>query len=242
MQLLHHVGTYSSNSCFFIVGSDTAVMAIYRVWFPSELVQSYIRICDRFYSDDLKVFYEPGDKVPALPQKWIDAFESPQLDYLKMDEESWNYTISIWRVLNIDLGARRPKLQKRYPFPLPMIARIVPFVISFWNSLKGGGDTITKLLDRCKENVRSETIVATARLFLYFGVLFHRIHQWCGARKDLDFYASVEHARDANNKRATFACSLTLLCELLISQSQRASVKSTSVGLDSEQSQTIHYN
>jgi hypothetical protein len=245
MQLLHHAGTYGSNSCFFIVGnSDTAVMAIYRVWFPSELAESCIRICDRFYSDDLKVFCEPDDEVPALPQKWNDAFESPQLGYLKMDEESWNYTISIWRVLNIDLCARRQKLQTKYPFPLPVIACIVPFVISFWNSLKGGGDTITKLLDRCKERnvgIRSETIVATAPLFLYFGVLFHRIHQWCGARKDLDFYASVENARDANNKQATFACSLTLLCELLISQSRRASVKSTSVGLDSEQSQTIHY-
>jgi hypothetical protein len=126
--------------------------------------------------------------------------------------------------------------------PLPALARIVPLVISTWNALKGGGDTITKLLDRCKEQVgiRSECVMALARLLLYFAVLFHRINQWSHAKVDLDFYPSAEHARDANNKRASFYKSLTLLCEMLISQARRATLVGGGEAAFDEL--TVHYN
>lgn len=157
--------------------------------------------------------------MPELPEKWVNAFKSPKLKYLHMDSESWNYSISIWRVLNIDISADEAGVaQKKIKFPLPALARIVPMVISLWNSLKGGGDSITKLLDGCKEKIgmRTECItMASARLILYFAVMFHRLHQWCNAKNDLNFYYSAEHARDANNKRSTFTKSLTLLCGML---------------------------
>lgn len=226
MQLLHHAATYSSPKVYFLVGSDYDLLAVYLIRFPFELIDSYKQICDGFYENDLKVFYQPGDEVPELPDKWINAFQSPKLKYLNMDSSSWNYAISIWRLLNIDINASTSKPQRRFLLPLPALARIVPLVISTWNALKGGGDTITKLLDRCKEQVgiRSECVMASARLLLYFAVLFHRINQWSHAKVDLDFYPSAEHARDANNKRASFYKSLTLLCEMLISQARRATL------------------
>ena len=115
-------------------------------------------------------------------------------------------------------------------------------VISLWNSLKGGGDSITKLLDRCKEQVgiRTECNAASARLMLYFAVLFHRLHQWCNAKPDLGVYFSAEHARDANNKRSSFPQSLSLLCDMLLSQAQRENLaENGEAALDQL---AVHYN
>jgi hypothetical protein len=218
-------------------------MAIYEVWFLDEIIHSYLNICDEFYTQDLKIFYEPGDDVPELPEKWVNAFKSPKLKYLHMDSESWNYSISIWRVLNIDISADEAGVaQKKIKFPLPALARIVPMVISLWNSLKGGGDSITKLLDGCKEKIgmRTECIMASARLILYFAVMFHRLHQWCNAKNDLNFYYSAEHARDANNKRSTFAKSLALLCGMLLTQARREQLSEH--GEDALDKLTVHYN
>jgi hypothetical protein len=85
---------------------------------------------------------QPGDEVPELPDKWINAFQSPKLKYLNMDSSSWNYAISIWRLLNIDINASTSKPQRRFLLPLPALARIVPLVISTWNALmqRASGD------------------------------------------------------------------------------------------------------
>lgn len=238
MQLLHHAATYNSPWAYFLVGSDVHLLAVYKIRLHAELIAAYQRICDSFYENDLKLFYEPGD-VPELPEKWINALKSPKLKYLKMDSDSWKYAISIWRILNIDYDSKDGcKITPHFHYPLPPIVRIVPLIISMWNALKGGGDTITKLLDGCKEQVgiRSECVMASARLFLYFSIMFHRLHQWCNAKVDLDFYPSAEHARYANSKRSTFSKTLALLCEMLISQSVRGGEASM------QDDQTVHYN
>jgi hypothetical protein len=114
--------------------------------------------------------------------------------------------------------------------------------ISYWNALKGGGDTATKLMDNCQERVgiRTETTMASARLLLYFGIVFHQVNQWCYAKQDLDFYPTIAHARDANNKRATFADSLVLLFEMFLSQARNSA--STVDGLDGDDGLTLEMN
>jgi hypothetical protein len=119
---LHHATTYCSPWVYFVVGSDSDLLAVYRIRFPPALIKCYLQICDSFYENDLKVFYEPGEKVPELPEKRLNAFKSPKLKYLNMDASSWNYAISIWRLLNIDINASRSKPQQRFLLcfrPLP---------------------------------------------------------------------------------------------------------------------------
>ena len=89
---------------------------------------------------------------------------------------------------------------------------MVPY--HFW---KGGGDTITDLLDRFQERLgqRSENNVAVARLILYFVVAFHRGNQWCTA--DMKFpYPTLAHCRNANNKRFAMEDSIDLLIDMLL--------------------------
>ena len=89
---------------------------------------------------------------------------------------------------------------------------MVPY--HFW---KGGGDTITDLLDRFQERLgqRSENNVAVARLILYFVVAFHRGNQWCTA--DMKFpYPTLAHCRNANNKRFAMEDSIDLVIDMLL--------------------------
>ena len=77
-------------------------------------------------------------------------------------------------------------------FPLPPIARFIPFIFSVWNTVKGGGDTITKLDDICQKRIgiRTEVTVATAQIMLNIGVVFHRCLQMITS-DDPDKYATL---------------------------------------------------
>jgi hypothetical protein len=85
-------------------------------------------------------------------------------------------------------------------WPICDIKRILSLSFSSWNASKGGGDTITKLIDSIQERtgIRTDTISESARILQYFGVSLHRVYQWLTAKNDLDFYASLYHARQSN--------------------------------------------
>ena len=150
IQILHHAVTYNSTSCFFFIGNDKDLMAIYIVHFP---IVAYQQICDYFYSEDLAQLYAPGEKVPDPPAGWMDAFITSKLRGLKMDEPSFNCHVGLWQALNIDLsrGDNIIRLQSEYALPLSPTSIIVLLPISTWKTEKGGGDTSTKLTDICQE-------------------------------------------------------------------------------------------
>jgi len=86
------------------------------------------------------------------------------------------------------------------------------------NTLKGGGDAITKLIDSCRERIgiRGEGTVACARILMYYAVLFHRFNCMLSAGKKLRGYASITHWRNAASRRFTFADSIDLFIDLIL--------------------------
>ena len=168
----------------------------------------------------LKKFYIPGKRVPDVPEDWKDAFKFKSLKSLKLDEESFKFKLGLWRVLNIDYTNKKRIIQasRTIPYPLPPTVTINPLSIAMWDSLKGGGDTITKLIDNVQERIgiRSDNTTATARLLMYFAIAFHRGNQWCGAKEDLTFYPT-----------------------LLLAKSRSAALQTPTAGLDGEEGQTI---
>lgn len=82
--------------------------------------------------------------------------------------------------------------------------------------------------------------MACARLLGYFGILFHRVNQWSGAKSDLSFYPTAAHARHANNERASFFESLRLLSSMFLSQGRRAAERTSGSGLGSLDQDTIN--
>jgi hypothetical protein len=105
--------------------------------------------------------------------------------------------------------------------PLPSLERIIPAIHSYWNGVKSGSDTTTKLMDKRSlipptNNLESK---ACARLIMLAFVTFHRILQIRTSRTDLGSIKSLEKFRHAANERMTFQDTL-LKCYTLFSSDQ----------------------
>jgi hypothetical protein len=86
----------------------------------------------------------------------------------------------------------------------------------FWHYgivLRGGSDTITKLLCHNVYDPPCDTPQSHAigRMFLLSAVIIHRLHHFFTAKQDLDGYPSLRHFRNAANKRCTFHDTLLLI-------------------------------
>ena len=88
--------------------------------------------------------------------------------------------------------------------PLPKCDRILPYHQAFWNTVKGGSDTITKLIDSVEEQlgIRTPSACVTARFLLLHAVAFQRSFQMLTADPELD-YPTLYHYRQAASKRAS---------------------------------------
>lgn len=90
-------------------------------------------------------------------------------------------------------------------FPLPKCDKVIPYQHAFWNTVKGGSDTITKLIDFAEEKlgVRTPSTCSTARLMLLMAVAYQRVLQIMTASGDLEIYGTLRHFRKAASNRFT---------------------------------------
>jgi hypothetical protein len=65
----------------------------------------------------------------------IPDFEHVLAGHKSKDVESFLGYFHLWRYVSTKL-----------PLPIPPLERIIPYVLSRWNLIKGGSDAITKLL------------------------------------------------------------------------------------------------
>ena len=120
VQILHHTFSLGVNTCVFVVGSNSSVMAVYRVNLKNFILDSYKDICDHFFKNDLKLFYIPNKQVPNLPREWVNAFQNKLLKFLKLDVESFKQMSGLWRMLNVNICSKKKKI-KRSKIPTPFV-------------------------------------------------------------------------------------------------------------------------
>ena len=104
----------------------------------------------------------------------------------------------------------------KLPRPFPSLKRLIPAVCSFWNAVKGGSDTTTKLLDDRKVRVpkvhlNTETAALT-RITSLLLVLVHRLLQIQTSRHD---YKSLAYYRNAASHRISFHETLLTCTQVL---------------------------
>eukprot|EP00984_Skeletonema_dohrnii_P022467 scaffold11588_cov77-Skeletonema_dohrnii-CCMP3373.AAC.2 len=146
LQCLHHSYTYRSNSGILLIGDKRDLFAVIHTYYPTELLTAYGRICTYLFDRVLAPFYAKSsdDKLPELPREVYDALKSDQLKHLKISEDAFNCFFGLWYRVNVV-----PENYLALNLPYPKTARIIPISVSKWNTLKGGGDAITKLIDSC---------------------------------------------------------------------------------------------
>jgi hypothetical protein len=113
------------------------------------------------------------------------------------------------------------------PKPYPSLLRIIPAIYAFWNSVKGGSDTATKLMDDCilripKSHLNAET-VAVNRLISLLLVVSHRLFQVITAQENINSYPSLAHYRKAASERSTFHVSLLNCKDVCLQELERLS-------------------
>jgi hypothetical protein len=112
----------------------------------------------------------------------------------------------------------------KLPKPLPSFERLIPAIYAFWNVVKGGSDTTTKLMDDCvtkipKAHINAES-VAFARCIMLVSVLNHRLMQIFSTR-DYKTFTSLAHYRNAASHRTTTHSSLLKISKLLKIESMK---------------------
>ncbi len=146
LQCFHHSFVYGSSHGILLLGDKRDYIGSIITRYPKELFDAYIRY---LYEQILQPFYaEPTgvkqDQIPTLPNEVYEALKSDALKHLKVSDEAFNCFFGLWYQMSVASSSSLPR-------PYPKIARIVPISVAKWNTLKGGGDAITKLIDSCRE-------------------------------------------------------------------------------------------
>jgi hypothetical protein len=142
VQLLHSAFVIGSMEGLLLVGSKESLDYAVKVSYEETLFNSYAKVMDYIYNNHVKPFYESSvEDLKASNEKQIDAV----LEHIDcMDNHAFWTNYMLWRTLNVDVKASTR-------FPLPPIARCIPFQNDLWNQRNGPSDTTTKLIDSFEE-------------------------------------------------------------------------------------------
>lgn len=196
-QILHHSFVYDFNKVILIVGDSQAeILQSTLVNFDEDLREHYGKVLVDLKDMGLSWAYNSdGSEVELpikLPEKIIEIGRT--LPSIK-DDDALHGSANLW------LSFMAMKL------PTPSLIRIIPAVCAYWNAVKSGSDTTTKLMDdrnMYPPHVNCETIASTRLISIAF-VLIHRISQSITSKADLDNnYGSLARYRNAASHRFTF--------------------------------------
>ena len=193
-QCLHHAYVYNFSKIVFMVGdSQSEILQSTIIEFDEDLMEHYGNVLTELKDLALSWAYDENNsnQPKQLPEELVKIAKT--LPNIK-DDEAIQGTANLWLHLN------------SRPLPMPSFIRLIPAVCAYWNAVKSGSDTTTKLMDDrvlFPPHVNAETI-ATTRLILLSFVIIHRLIQVITAKENLNFYPSLDHYRNAACQRTTF--------------------------------------
>jgi hypothetical protein len=202
LQLLHHAYCYDVRFVF-IVFCNTHGNIIGGVWvqFSCNLKLHWGNMLHDMHKLGLSYAYRPPGEDVVQSKEEYDELEQVLKTVVvaggALDASTYFQWLTLWRIVRLTW---RP--------PLPPIARIIPLNLAIWNAVKGGSDTITKLLWMCKYAPPSDLPQAsvTSRILLLSLTCIHRLHQVATSKLDVkNKYQSLSHFRNAANKRMSFS-------------------------------------
>lgn len=201
-QVLQHSYVYDFDTVVLAIGdSQSILIRSYIIDFSRDLRESFDKVLSKL--KDIALDWAYPDEISSrndtleIPEEIIKIAEKvPTINGL----ETLQGTANLWHTL------------RKLPTPFPSLRRLIPSICAYWNAVKGGSDTTTKLMDDCilqipKTSMNMETVAIT-RLIQILMVLDHRLFQCTTNTKPLDEYPSLLHWRHAASHRFTFHKSL----------------------------------
>jgi len=202
---MFHFSFANFHKPFFFIFSSTIITGLW-VHFSDSLLDSYGTLLDFLYRHSLRWAYE-ADNQMEMPN-----FEHVLAGNKSIDVESFLGFFYLWKYVSTKL-----------PLSIPHLERIIPYVISRWNSIKGGSDAITKLLwlNMYVPPCSTPQSHAISRMLLLRIVVIHCLHHFFTSKADLrQSYPSLNHFRKAASSWSSFH---DTLLKILLSIKQRSS-------------------
>ena len=196
-QVLQHSYVYDLDTVVLAISdSQSDLIRSSIIDFPKELRASFGKVLSDIKDLTLFWLYDEGsitNGIVTIPDEIKKLAEKvPGIN----GSETLQGTANIYVALS------------QLPKPFPSFHRFIPAIYAFWNTVKGGSDTTTMLMDASnvkipKKYVNTET-VAVNRLTMLLLVVIHRLFQITSSNKDLAVYKSLHRYREAANQRFSF--------------------------------------
>ncbi len=195
-QVLQHALVYDFEKVVLAISDESSTLIRSTIIsFENNLKNHFGTVLKEIMGFSLKWAYPDAvvsSKIIKVPQNIIDiAADIPTIN----GAETLQGAANIWYSLSL------------LPRPIPSFVRMIPAVCAFWNAVKGGSDTTTKLMDDCilrvpKAHLNTETAACTRIISLLF-VLIHRLYQVVSA-EEISSYLSLKLYRKAASERSTY--------------------------------------
>jgi hypothetical protein len=155
------------------------------VWvqFDDWTLKAYGVVLEYLFKYSLSWAYEPDNPLLRLD------LEKVLTDNKSIDAESFMGYFYLWNYVST-----------RLPLPIPHLERIIPYVISRWNTVKGGSDAITKLLwlNMYTPPRSTPQSHAISRMILLGLVVIHCLNHFFTSKSNLkQSYQSLSHFHKA---------------------------------------------
>ena len=218
-QVLQHAVTYNLDTVVLAISDNqSSLIRSTIIDFSTDIKEKFERVLEKLMEISLKWAY-PSEPLPSptgqrsqssnvliIPPEVFEIGAS--VDTIN-GNQALQGTANLWHKLT------------QLPKPFPSFLRLIPAIYAYWNAVKGGSDTTTKLMDDCiiripKCSLNPES-VAVARLIHLLIVLLHRLIQVFSANSDITIYPDLMHYRKAASKRSTYHQTL-LQCNRILNQ------------------------
>jgi hypothetical protein len=190
VQILHHAYTFDLEYVALIVGDNNGdIIRGVFVKFDSDIKLAYGNVMTPLYNFCLKWAYDNTESKPELLNQVLNTMAVTRSEFDQM--------FALWHFLS-----------NKMTLPIPPVSRIIPLVLAVWNAMKGGSDTITKLLDSISLviPIESPCTIVDARLFLLFGVAAFRLEQIVSSKASIinNYGGTLWQYRNAASHRFSY--------------------------------------
>ena len=206
-QVLQHAFVYDLEKVVLAISdSQSTLIWSVKISFDDKLKEDFGKVLQDIKGFSLDWAYPTEDvRYLTVPKEILDI--SSGISTINR-AQTIQGTANIWHSL--------VKLAK----PFPSFLRHIPAVYAFWNSVKGGSDTTTKLMDDCILRIPklylNPEAAAVGRILSLLFVLIHRLHQVFSGQDHTNFTCLLSY-RKAASARATYHISL-LQCAKLFNE------------------------
>ena len=194
-QCLHHCFVYDVNTVAHVVADRHPVITQATIIdYSTDVKQAYGNVLQDIFEFSLSWAYQRNQAIPELALNVADE-----------DKKAINSADSLRSALFL---WRKMFVEEPNKLPLPSLIRIIPSVHAYWNSVKGGSDTSTKLMDDCPVYVPHSAAnlesMAVSRLLGLSFVTIHRLRQVISSKELTGNYGSIKNLRQAAKQRFSF--------------------------------------